>query len=236
MEDLLLINNGNLNPAYNLALEEVLLTEAESSFFMLWRNSPAIIIGANQDYHYEVDVEFAKKHSIPIYLRKTGGGTVYHDLGTLNFSFIMSLECSCVEALNKFLLLLGVDDLKIKSNDVLLGQHKIIGTAQRIYGNKRLFHGSLLYDTNLDVLANVLTPDQSKLRRNGVASVAARVANLRQAMNLKQDCRSFMTKLQMEIIPKKIVHQGEVKKEWFFAAKKKSIAYSNLLDKEVNHE
>ena len=41
--------NENHDPAFNLALEEILCTNFPEPFLMLWRNGPAVIIGKNQN-------------------------------------------------------------------------------------------------------------------------------------------------------------------------------------------
>ena len=82
-----LVANENTDPHYNLALEEYLLTSSKGEFFMLWRNAPAVIIGKHQNAFSEVNLAYARQHDIPIVRRINGGGTVYHDLGNVNYSF-----------------------------------------------------------------------------------------------------------------------------------------------------
>ena len=78
--------NERTDPAYNLALEEVMTAQAEAPFAMLWRNRPAVIIGRNQNACREFDAAYAREHGIAVVRRMTGGGAVYHDLGNLNYS------------------------------------------------------------------------------------------------------------------------------------------------------
>ena len=56
---------------------------------MLWINNPAIIVGKNQNTLAEINVEYVKKHNIPVVRRLSGGGAVFHDPGNINFTFIM---------------------------------------------------------------------------------------------------------------------------------------------------
>ncbi|HEY8805804.1 MAG TPA: lipoate--protein ligase family protein [Clostridium sp.] len=82
------INNTNTNPYLNLATEEYMLKEFKEDCFMLWRNEPSIIIGKNQNTLSEINLDYVKLNNIPVVRRLSGGGTVFHDLGNLNFTFI----------------------------------------------------------------------------------------------------------------------------------------------------
>ena len=84
------ICHGRSEPELNLALEEILLTTNHDDVFMLWQNSPSVIIGRNQNAHCEVGREYIQNHDIKVIRRISGGGAVYHDWGNLNFSFITS--------------------------------------------------------------------------------------------------------------------------------------------------
>ena len=52
--------NERTDPAYNLALEEVMTAQADAPFAMLWRNRPAVIIGRNQNACREFNSAFAR--------------------------------------------------------------------------------------------------------------------------------------------------------------------------------
>ena len=100
--------NGRTDPAFNLALEEIMTAQADAPFVMLWRNRPAVIIGRNQNAYVELDAAYTRENGIAVVRRMTGGGAVYHDLGNLNYSFF-SFEADsdtvggwCCELLEKF--------------------------------------------------------------------------------------------------------------------------------------
>jgi|SRR5665647_1648683 len=84
------INNHNNNPYFNLALEEYLLKNSTHEFLMLWQNSACIVIGKNQSTLLEINVDYVKDHNITVVRRLTGGGAVYHDLGNVNYTFIVN--------------------------------------------------------------------------------------------------------------------------------------------------
>jgi lipoate-protein ligase A len=188
--------NGDLRPAFNLALEQVLLAHAPGPAFLLWRNAPAVILGRNQNPAAEVDWTEARRLGVPVFRRRSGGGAVYHDLGTVNFSFILPARFPVAEALERMVGILGLPAAVTERNDVLAEGRKIAGTAQYHSGAWRLFHGCLLYDTDLARLARLLRPHPGKLRRHGVASVRARVANLRDILGTTLSSAEFFAELR----------------------------------------
>ena len=80
--------NPSFDPAYNLALEELLASEYPEEALMLWRNAPAIIVGCNQNTEAEINAETVRKLGIPVIRRITGGGAVYHDTGNINYTIV----------------------------------------------------------------------------------------------------------------------------------------------------
>lgn len=189
--------NDDTRPGFNLALEQVLLRRASESAFWLWRNAPAVIVGRHQDAAAEVDLAEAARRGVAVFRRRSGGGAVYHDEGTVNFSFVLSPATSVGEALARFVSLLEVPGAVTERNDVLVEGWKIAGTAQFLAGGRRLFHGCLLWDTDLGVLADVLTPPPGKLRRHGIPSVRARVANLRDILGSMLSADAFLAALRL---------------------------------------
>ena len=179
--------NGRTDPAFNLALEEIMTAQADAPFAMLWRNRPAVIIGRNQNAVREFDSAYAREHGIAVVRRMTGGGAVYHDLGNLNYSFF-SFETDADRRSADFapfakpvldvLRSLGVEAEFSGRNDILVGGRKVSGSAKRVHEGRILFHGTLLFDVDMDAMVAVLTPPQAKIEAKGVASVRARVANL----------------------------------------------------------
>ena len=180
------------DPAMNLAVEETLLRECSGEpIFLLWRNRPSVIIGRNQSAHDEVNLPEAERRGIPVVRRCTGGGAVFHDLQTLNYSFLIDRSDSdamkpdlrffarpildAIEALGLKCRFSGRNDLLVDSPD---GPMKFSGTASRHWGGRFLHHGTILFATDFEPMAALLTPDRGKLRAHAVASVRSRVANL----------------------------------------------------------
>ena len=170
--------NGRTDPAYNLALEEVMTSQADAPFVMLWRNRPAVIIGRNQNACREFDAAYAREHGIAAVRRMTGGGAVYHDCGNLNYS-IFAFESDTnkryvdfapfAESVLSALRSLGVEAGFSGRNDILVGGRKVSGSAKCVHNGRILFHGTLLFDVDFDAMSAVLTPPQAKIEAKGVA-------------------------------------------------------------------
>jgi len=177
------------DPTLNLAYEELLARNATEPIFMLWRNEPSIIVGYNQNTAAEIDEDSVRIRNIHVVRRMTGGGAVYHDLGNINYSCIVLERIWGEESAAEFtapivnaLHALGVNAEFSGRNDILANGCKISGCARSVPRGHTLFHGTLLFDTELDVLAQVLRPDPEKIRSKGIKSVRARVGNIREML------------------------------------------------------
>ena len=181
------LETGSNDPRYNLAFEEYILSNRrDGDYLILWQNSPSVIIGRNQNTVQEVNGAFVRERNIQVVRRNTGGGAVYHDLGNLNYSFICNADAPeqrtaqrftapVVSALNS----LGLDAEASGRNDILVSSCKVSGTAEYILRGRVLHHGTLLFDSDGETIAKVLTPDPLKLQAKGIRSVKSRVGNIR---------------------------------------------------------
>lgn len=73
---------------FHLAAEEYLLKQGTDPVFMLWQDTPSVVMGKHQSVSLEVNREWAEEQQIQIARRFSGGGAVYHDLGNVNLTFI----------------------------------------------------------------------------------------------------------------------------------------------------
>lgn len=158
---MLIIENTSTDPRKNLLLEEKLCSLGVE-VFMLWRNSPSVIVGRFQDIDAEVDRGFAERNGIETVRRNSGGGAVYHDLGNVNYSFIrrddrrLTLEYFA-RIIMRTLEAIGINSrLEFRHNDILADGLKISGSAQYRHEGVLLHHGTLLFDTDLSVIPKVL--------------------------------------------------------------------------------
>ncbi len=180
------VETDSVDPYYNLAFEEYLLTHrTDGNIVMLWQNDNAVVVGLNQNAAAEINADFVSAHDIRVVRRTTGGGAVYHDLGNLNYSFITDGGKEKLRSLSDFsapviaaLKTLGVTAEVSGRNDITVNGRKISGTAQRIFGGRILHHGTLLFSANVQMIEGALNADKAKFEGKRAQSVAARVGNI----------------------------------------------------------
>lgn len=171
--------NTSTDPHFNLAFDEYCLQQyrSDEDFFYLWRNRPAVIIGLNQNAYSEVNLDYLDSHGITLARRVTGGGAVYHDLQNMNYTFIG--KSVTPEPFVRALRSLGVDAELTGRNDIFVDGRKVSGYARRVWHDREIVHGTLMYDVDIDTLTKVLDVPGSKMEAKGIASVRSRVANLK---------------------------------------------------------
>ncbi len=182
---MLYINNTNTNPYFNLAAEEYMLKEFNEDCFMLWRNEPSIIVGKNQNTLSEINLDYVEMNNIPVVRRLSGGGTVFHDLGNLNFTFIKNGSEENFNNFQKFTLpiLKVIKSLNINAefsgrNDLTIDGKKFSGNAQYNFKNRILHHGTLLFASDITDLSKALQSKPLKFEGKGIKSVLSRVTNI----------------------------------------------------------
>lgn len=199
MRDVHYYETASLDPCYNLAFEEYLLTNhREGDLLILWQNEPTVVVGAHQNTAEEIDRAYVESHGIHVVRRSTGGGAVYHDLGNLNYSFITDVEDRenlslqvFTEPVIRALAEMGVKAAATGKNDILIGDCKVSGTAQRLDGNRVLHHGTLLFDSDLSVVSAALAPHPTKYASKSKKSVRSRVGNIREMLPRDMDLPTF---------------------------------------------
>ncbi len=179
------IQSAGVDPYRNLALEEWLLTHcgAEECILYLWQNQKTVVLGRNQNAWKECRVERLEADGGHLVRRLSGGGAVYHDLGNLNFTFLVQKPHYSVERQLSVILQavqsLGIRAEKSGRNDLHIEGRKFSGNAFYRQGQRCYHHGTLMVDVNEGALAAYLSVDPEKLQARGVDSVRSRVTNLR---------------------------------------------------------
>ena len=201
------LETGTTDPCYNLAFEQfVLETHTEGDWLILWQNANTVVVGLNQNTAEEVNREFVEKNGIRVVRRMTGGGAVYHDLGNLNYSFISDVGDKETLSIRRFaepvcraLRAMGVQAEISGRNDIVIGGRKVSGCAQRIYKERILHHGTLLFSSDREMIAGALNADPSKFRSKSAKSVRSRVGNIRDFLPETIDVHAFWRRMLYEL-------------------------------------
>ena len=157
------IETTSHDPFFNQAFEDyVFRTFREDEVLLLWRNRPAVVVGCYQNICREVHVRALLEQNIPVVRRMSGGGTVYHDLGNLNYTLITGQSGAldydrCLAPVLRALNALGVPAQKSRTCDMTVDGKKISGSAQKIANGRVLHHGTLLFDADLTRLDEITT-------------------------------------------------------------------------------
>lgn len=225
------------NPYYNLAVEEYLLKHTNEEYILLWQNDPTVVIGKNQNAFAEVNLEHTKEKGIYVARRITGGGAVYHDHGNLNYSYIAKKEGSEID-FERFSrpVIDALCDMRISAtlsgrNDILIGERKISGNAQTVYEDRVLHHGTLLFNSDLDVLSDALRVDEEKIKAKAIKSTRSRVANISEFLSDKFTLDDFANRIKNFIITRynaaevdikendkiKLLTERNASKDWIFS-------------------
>lgn len=203
---MLIIRRHHTDPYFNLAAEEYILKEFDDDIFMLWRNGPSIIAGKHQNTLAEINLDFVKEHSIKVVRRISGGGTVFHDLGNLNFTFISTGREGHLVDFRRFtqpildiLQKLGIEARFEGRNDLTINGLKFSGNAEHVWKNRVLHHGTLLFSARMDHLSAALKVDPSKFSDKAVKSVRSRVTNISEHLMEPMDVMEFSALIEAHI-------------------------------------
>lgn len=221
------IPNDSVNPYYNLAFEEYVLSNMDpgEDYVLLWQNAPAVIVGKFQNTIEEINTKFIKERGIKVVRRMSGGGAVYHDPGNLNFTFIVKrnpnklldfkeFTASIIETLKA----LGINAEFNSRNDLTIDGKKFSGNAQYVTKNRLLHHGTLLFNSNLDDLEKALNVSNDKIESKGIKSIRSRVTNISDYLKRDIDIQEFKT-----LLLKNIFAGGEIKTYYLNPEDKASI-------------
>lgn len=209
MKKTVYIEVNTTDPSFNLALEEYVFEKMprDREYFLTWRNDNAIIIGRHQNTAAEVNEAFVKEKNIKVVRRLSGGGAVYHDLGNLNFTFIVDAQPGQKVDLRKFcqpiadtLCALGAKAEVDGRNDILIDGMKVSGNAQYVRQGRVMHHGTILFDSDMSVLGQALIPDPAKAQAKGVKSVRSRVTNVRYCLKKDMTLEEFREALSHSLM------------------------------------
>ena len=186
IERLLVCRSESYDPYHNLALEEALLNRVGKGelILYLWQNERTVVIGKNQNPWKECRTALLNEEGGHLARRLSGGGAVFHDLGNLNFTFLMSAEdydlSRQLTVIEKACQSLGIPAQRSGRNDLLADGRKFSGNAFYSHAGKSYHHGTLMVDVDMEKVQRYLSPSKAKLAAKGVDSVRSRVVNLKE--------------------------------------------------------
>ena len=214
---MILIDRTETDPFFNIAAEEYVLRAFNEDVFMLWVNGPSVIIGKHQVATAEADIMYTWKNNIPVIRRISGGGTVYHDKGNLNYSLVVNgkkgklvdykkYSSTVIRALKSLSLSAALEG---KSSLVVDGL-KFSGNAEHVYKNRVLHHGTLLFDSDLVTLRKCIRPQHPGYVDRSIRSNDSKISNLKAMLpngTLMQDFRNAILKQIKDDFPEIINYQ-----------------------------
>ena len=205
--------SDSTSPYFNLAVEHHLLTYSHpaSRILFTYTNTPCVIIGRNQNPWVECDIRtitrgtFDGRH-VELIRRRSGGGTVFHDEGNLNYTVIVPGDGferrTHVQMVADALATLHQTqsgwtrwhEVKVTDrNDIVASLRpkyrvegvedewfKVSGTAFKLTRGRALHHGTLLHSSPyIDSIGTFLrSPGRGYITAKGVESVRSPVTNL----------------------------------------------------------
>lgn len=193
------IHLKNSNPYFCLAAEEYLLKNFDEDIFMLWQSENSIVVGKHQNALGEINYRFVWGNNIKVARRISGGGTVFHDKGNVNFAYIKKVKSPAeisfkqfTEPVVKALFKLGLTATISGRNDLLIEGKKISGNAEHVFKNRVLHHGTLLYNSDLKNLTQAIKVECGKYESKAVQSNRSEVANISSFLKNKTGVSEFI--------------------------------------------
>lgn len=202
-------NQGINDPRINLAIEEHILRNfaPDHEYLMLYVNEPSVIMGKHQNIYEEVNVDFVQEKNIKVVRRVSGGGTVYHDLGNLNFSFLVPHDSSKLNNYHYFLnpIVEGLQSLGVPAeisprNDLMAAGKKISGNAQFSTTKRMVSHGTLLFNSEIIHLSQSLKAKTTEIQSKSIKSVRSPVANIHEYLSPEQRSNLDMEKFKAVLL------------------------------------
>lgn len=213
------IESNSTDPYFNLALEEYVFNELpkDESYFMLWQNANTIVIGKYQNALEEVNQKVVDERGIKVARRLSGGGAVYHDMGNLNFTFIVDQKdvkglnfrifvVPIVETLKGF----GIEAEFTGRNDIVIDGLKISGNSQYVKRNRVMHHGCIMLDSDLEKVADALKVKDAKFKSKNSKSVRSRVTTINAHAPQKISMDEFKAALKSHILGDESVEPYEL--------------------------
>ena len=181
-----ILMGDSYHAGHNLAVEALIFDTLpeDTCIFYLWQNRNTVVIGRHQNAWKECRLRLLEKEGGYLARRSSGGGAVFHDLGNLNFTFLMPRANYDVHrqlsVIRRAVAEFGIDTAFTGRNDLVIVDSgaKFSGNAFRFSERVGMHHGTIMVDVDVQKLGRYLAPGREKLRAKGIESVRSRVGNL----------------------------------------------------------
>lgn len=157
--------------------------------------SPYVSVGFHQDAAREVDIDYCRANGIPVVRREVGGGAVYLDNGQLFWHTIFHksrVPATIEEVYSRFLAgpvaayrAMGIEAVHRPVNDIQVHGRKIGGTGAAEIGAAMVVAGSLIFDFNYELMAQVLKVPSEKFRDKVYQSLQAYLSTIRRELGAR---------------------------------------------------
>jgi lipoate-protein ligase A len=187
------VENAPTQMSIDEAIAILRIKEDTPNTIRLYRWNPsAVSIGYFQSIEKEVNLDNCRKYGVDVIRRITGGGAVYHDYnGEVTYSLVAPEDHPKMprDILASYMLICGaivngLKELGVEAefkpvNDIIAGGKKISGNAQTRRHGVILQHGTILVDSDIRRMFEVLKVSDAKISDKLIKAVEDRVTNLR---------------------------------------------------------
>jgi len=218
-----IVDTESFDPYFNLAAEEYIFRRFSDEFVLLYINSDSVIIGKHQNAYEEINLKHILDLKIPVLRRISGGGSVFHDMGNLNFTFIGNRRegrqvnfAEQTRPVMNFLKEQGLEPWLGDKNEIRLSDWKFSGNAEHFFKNRVLHHGTLLFSSQLSQLGEALKQGSGvyksravKSNRTNVGNLAPQLAGINDVFAFRDSLSEFMIKSRQDLSIYKLNHEDK---------------------------
>jgi lipoate-protein ligase A len=174
--------NVALDEALVQAADEAAVTDAEAAdeeaaaeaaatdeILRIWEpTSPLVVVGRSTSISAEVNLAACEADGVPVFRRCSGGASIVAAPGCLMYALVLSYDrrpdLRLIDRAHRFVLetiaaALGPHVPGVRhagTSDLALGDRKVSGNSMRCCRRHVLYHGTLLYDMQLDLVGRYL--------------------------------------------------------------------------------
>jgi lipoate-protein ligase A len=196
-----LLDSDLSSPQRSAACDEAILMARQrrlvpNTLHLYRRERPTVSLGYFENAEEVLDMEAVRLHKVELVRRMSGGSAIYTDQGQIIYGVIVDSAMVPESPNETFSLICGgiikaLDLLGLKAefkpvNDVLINKRKISGSAQIRKAGVVLQHGTLMVDTNFDVMFDVLKMRKTGRSKDSVTSLAKELGEAPSMERVKQ--------------------------------------------------